>query len=72
MGEVRGEATGDDAAIRARAAARCAPVEPADVERWRRDAKPELRHKLRIGPFIFAGTAVAMVLRHPEWIGMAP
>lgn len=41
-------------------------------ERWRRDAKPELRHKLRIGPFIFAGTAVAMVLRHPEWIGMAP
>ncbi|MEM9192244.1 MAG: A24 family peptidase [Myxococcota bacterium] len=38
-------------------------------EKKRRDVHAELQDPIRIGPFIFIGTIVAVVLRHPEWLG---
>lgn len=40
--------------------------------KWRRDVTKELKHEVRIGPYILAGTVVAVALRHPQWVGMAP
>ena len=38
-------------------------------QRWRRSVRAELKHEIRIGVPIFVGTALAIVLRHPEWVG---
>lgn len=40
-------------------------------QKWRRDVSQTLRTELRIGPYIFVGTAVAVLLQHPTWLGMA-
>lgn len=40
---------------------------PLLPKRWRREIRPELLHKIRMGPFIFVGTLTAVLLRHPEW-----
>ncbi len=40
---------------------------PLLPKRWRREIRPELLHKIRMGPFIFVGTLVAVLMRHPEW-----
>jgi len=41
---------------------------PILPRRWKREIRPELLHKIRMGPFIFVGTLVAVLLRHPEWL----
>lgn len=37
--------------------------------KWRRSVRSELKHEIRIGVPIFVGTALAVALRHPEWVG---
>jgi prepilin peptidase CpaA len=39
-------------------------------QKWRRDVTQSLRTELRIGPYIFVGTAAAVLLQHPSWLGM--
>ena len=39
-------------------------------KKWRRDVTQSLRTELRIGPYIFVGTAAAVLLRNPSWLGM--
>lgn len=38
-------------------------------QKWRREVTPALRTQLKVGPYIFIGTAVAVVLQHPTWVG---
>ena len=38
----------------------------------RRDVSTELKHKIRIGPYILVGTLIAVALQHPQWVGMNP
>lgn len=40
------------------------PLLPA---KWRREIRPEMLTMIRLGPFIFAGTTAAVILRHPDW-----
>ena len=39
--------------------------------KWRRDVSESLRTQLRVGPYIFVGTTVAVVLQHLTWMGIA-
>lgn len=41
-------------------------------KKWRREVTPELQSQLRIGPYIFVGTAAAVLTQHPTWMGMRP
>ncbi len=41
-------------------------------KKWRRDVSSELKHEMRIGPYIFVGTLIAVALQHPQWVGMNP
>ncbi len=38
-------------------------------KKWRRSVRAELKDEIRIGVPIFVGTAFAIALRHPEWVG---
>lgn len=41
-------------------------------KKWRRKPNKELRETVRVGPFIFVGTLVSVLLRNPTWLGMEP
>jgi prepilin peptidase CpaA len=41
-------------------------------KKWRRKPNKELREAVRVGPYIFAGTLVSVLMRHPTWLGMEP
>lgn len=40
-------------------------------KRLRRDVTEALRTQLRVGPYIFVGTAAAVLLQHSTWLGMS-
>ena len=41
-------------------------------KKWRRDVSTELKHEIRVGPYILVGTLIAVALQHPQWVGMNP
>ena len=40
--------------------------------KWRREVAPSLKTRLRVGPYIFVGTAVAVLLQHADALGVRP